>query len=100
MGPGAPRRAAHRRRLGPFGARGPPHVARLFRDATGTTPGRWLLDQRVARARELLETSTATVAHIAHFVGLGSPDALQRHFRRELGTTPSHYRQAFADKRG
>lgn len=78
----------------------PRTFARLFRDATGTTPGRWLLDQRVARARELLETSTATVAHIAHFVGLGSPDALQRHFRQKLGTTPSHYRQAFADKRG
>jgi transcriptional regulator GlxA family with amidase domain len=74
----------------------PRTFARLFGQSTGTTPARWLADRRIAVARELLETTPATVSHIARAVGFASVDSLQQQFRRVLGTTPSRYRQTFA----
>jgi len=74
----------------------PRTFARLFTEAVGTTPARWLADQRIALARELLETTPDTVSHIARVTGLGSADSMQQHFRRVLGTTPSRYRQTFS----
>ncbi|MFC8428143.1 GlxA family transcriptional regulator [Streptomyces sp. NPDC057253] len=66
-----------------------------FAAETGTTPIRWLNAARVDRARELLETTDATVGRIGQLCGLGTPANLRQHFRRATGTTPSEYRQAF-----
>ena len=69
--------------------------ARRFKEATGTTPFRWLLSQRLQRARQLLETTDLDVDRIASRAGLGTAANLRDHFRRELGTTPTAYRRAF-----
>ncbi|MBO9706903.1 MAG: transcriptional regulator FtrA [Caulobacter sp.] len=68
---------------------------RRFEAATGQTPARWLLAERLARARELLETTAAGVEDIARAVGFGAP-ALRHHFRNALSTTPQAYRARFA----
>jgi AraC family transcriptional activator FtrA len=67
---------------------------RRFEAATGMTPARWLLGERLARARELLETTAAGVEQIAQTVGFGAP-ALRHHFRKTLATTPQAYRARF-----
>jgi AraC family transcriptional activator FtrA len=67
---------------------------RRFEAATGTTPARWLLAERLAQARELLETTPAGVEQIAQSVGFGAP-ALRHHFRKSLATTPQAYRARF-----
>lgn len=67
---------------------------RRFEAATGLTPARWLLAQRLTRARELLETTPAGVEQIARAVGFGAP-ALRHHFRKSLATTPQAYRLRF-----
>jgi len=67
---------------------------RRFEAATGTTPARWLLAERLAQARELLETTPAGVEQIAHAVGFGAA-ALRHHFRKSLATTPQAYRARF-----
>ena len=69
---------------------------RSFAAETGTTPIKWLNTARVDRARELLETTDATIGHISQVCGLGTPANFRQHFRRTTGTTPSEYRQAFA----
>ncbi|THC51829.1 helix-turn-helix domain-containing protein [Streptomyces sp. A1499] len=74
----------------------PRTFARRFVSETGTTPLRWLLDARLDRARELLESTELAVDQIADRCGLGSPSNLRLHFRRALGTTPTAYRTAFA----
>ena len=71
-------------------------VSRQFRDETGTTPLQWLLAQRVARARELLETTNLTVETVAHRCGFTDAPTLRRHFVRHTGTTPRAYRVAFS----
>ncbi|WP_426009801.1 transcriptional regulator FtrA [Caulobacter sp. DWR2-3-1b2] len=68
---------------------------RRFEAATGTTPARWLLAERLARARDLLKTSPAGVEQIAQSVGFGAA-ALRHHFRKSLATTPQAYRARFA----
>jgi AraC family transcriptional activator FtrA len=68
---------------------------RRFEAATGDTPARWLLAERLNRARDLLETSSAGIEQVAEAVGLGAA-ALRHHFRRQFSTTPGAYRARFA----
>ncbi|HZF88374.1 GlxA family transcriptional regulator [Streptomyces sp.] len=70
-------------------------LSRHFRAQTGTTPLRWLLAQRVQRARELLETTELPLTKVADETGFGSVEALRHHFTRQVGTTPSAYRDTF-----
>ncbi|UED84673.1 helix-turn-helix domain-containing protein [Streptomyces profundus] len=75
------------------------HLGRHFRAATGTTPLRWLQDQRIRRAQELLESTDESVDAIATATGLGTATSLRRHFRRALGVPPDTYRRTFRDAR-
>ena len=70
--------------------------ARRFRAETGTTPHHWLTEQRVARARQLLEETQQPVESVASLAGFGSAAVLRHHFTRRVGTTPQAYRRAFA----
>ena len=69
--------------------------ARHFHTVTGTTPHRWLLEQRLQRAELLLETTDLTVDVVAERSGFGSADTLRHHFARRRGTTPNAHRHAF-----
>jgi AraC family transcriptional activator FtrA len=68
---------------------------RKFVAETGVSPGAWLLRERVAAARELLEQTDLGVEQIATRVGLGSAEGLRQHFRKHVRTTPTAYRRAF-----
>jgi len=74
----------------------PRTFARRFVSVTGTTPLQWLLTQRVARARMLLETTDLPVERIAQLCGFGTAAGLRTHFARVVGTSPTQYRQRFA----
>lgn len=68
---------------------------RRFRERTGTSPGAWLLDHRLLRARELLETTDRPVDAIARAVGFATGASLRAHFAERFGTTPGRHRRAF-----
>ncbi|MFI1255360.1 GlxA family transcriptional regulator [Streptomyces netropsis] len=70
-------------------------LARRFRAQIGTTPLQWLLNRRLQRARELLETTDLPMDRVAGAVGFGSTETLRHHFSRHVGTTPKAYRAAF-----
>ncbi|RRR99278.1 GlxA family transcriptional regulator [Glycomyces terrestris] len=70
-------------------------LARRFDEQLGTSPGQWLLSQRIAAAQALLEDTDLPVESIAVRVGLSSALNLRRRFRDRLGTTPAAYRRAF-----
>ncbi len=74
----------------------PRTFARRFVATTGTTPLQWLLTQRVARARMLLETTDLPVERIAQLCGFGTAAGLRTHFARVVGTPPTAYRTRFA----
>lgn len=69
--------------------------ARRFLASTGISPGAWVGVQRLAAARELLETTNLSVERIAEEVGLGSAANLRMQFRAETGLSPKGYRDLF-----
>lgn len=75
-------------------------LSRRFRAQTGTTPLQWLINQRLHRARELLETTELGIDQIAAATGFGSALVLRQHFTRVLSTTPTRYRRTFAPPAG
>ncbi len=64
-------------------------------ELTGLPAGEWLVRQRLALARQLLEDPTVTIDQVAARSGLGSANNLRHHFRRLLDTTPTRYRSSF-----
>ncbi|GAA2786956.1 GlxA family transcriptional regulator [Streptomyces showdoensis] len=68
---------------------------RRVREVHGTTPLQWLLEQRVARAQTLLESTDLPVERIGEESGLGSAANLRRHFTRAVGLSPTAYRRSF-----
>jgi AraC family transcriptional activator FtrA len=77
-------------------AMSPRTFIRRFRDATGRSPAEWLIDARVERARELLETTDLNIDEIAERCGFGTSATLRHHFRRKLSLSPLAYRARFA----
>lgn len=69
--------------------------ARRFGEEVGVSPGRWLIQQRVARARHLLEATDFPVDDIAAQVGFGTGTSLRQHLHTAIGVTPLAYRRTF-----
>jgi AraC family transcriptional activator FtrA len=76
-------------------AMSPRHFARRFQAATGTTPYRWLLRQRVQLAQRLLETTDLAVDSVAERSGFSTAANLRKHFHRSVHTSPQSYRRTF-----
>ncbi|TRW85585.1 helix-turn-helix domain-containing protein [Mycolicibacterium sp. 018/SC-01/001] len=69
---------------------------RQFAKATGSTPIKWLIEQRVLASLPLLESSALSVEQVSARVGFESPVTFRYHFVRQMHTTPSEYRSCFA----
>ncbi|MGW2286235.1 GlxA family transcriptional regulator [Streptomyces phaeochromogenes] len=69
--------------------------ARRFNDEVGMSPGRWLIQQRVVRARQLLEASDLPVDQIAGEVGFATGTSLRQHLHAAIGVSPQAYRRTF-----
>ncbi|HEY3547909.1 MAG TPA: AraC family transcriptional regulator [Propionicimonas sp.] len=70
----------------------PSHLTALFRKATGGGVLAHHTALRMARARQLLDTSSATIADIAREVGYDDPLYFSRQFRRHHAMSPRDYR--------
>ncbi|MBX9388578.1 helix-turn-helix domain-containing protein [Streptomonospora nanhaiensis] len=68
---------------------------RRLQETTGTTPLQWLLNERLARAQTLLESTGLSVEKVAELSGLGTANNLRHHFLKQVGVSPSDYRKAF-----
>jgi transcriptional regulator GlxA family with amidase domain len=68
---------------------------RRFREETGISPLRWLAGQRIALARQLLESTDASVDRVAEEAGFGTPASLRQHLRAAIGVAPMAYRRTF-----
>jgi AraC family transcriptional regulator len=71
----------------------PFHFSRLFREATGLSPHRYVIDRRVHAARGELARSNLSLVEIALEFGFGSQANFTRVFRKATSLTPGQYRE-------
>ncbi|MEV6912995.1 helix-turn-helix domain-containing protein [Amycolatopsis sp. NPDC051071] len=70
---------------------------RRFRDEVGTSALQWLTQQRIERARQLLEETDLPVDKVATEAGFGTAASLRQHLQAALGVSPSAYRNTFRE---
>jgi transcriptional regulator GlxA family with amidase domain len=68
---------------------------RRFREETGSSASRWLVQQRVALARQLLESTDAPVERVAVEAGFGTTASMRQHLHAAIGVAPLAYRRTF-----
>ena len=72
----------------------PSRFAIAFHAATGQSPHRFVIEQRLARAQELLRQSGEPLVDIAAHCGFSSQQHLTTTMRAVLGTTPGRMRRS------
>jgi AraC family transcriptional regulator len=65
----------------------------LFRQSVGVTPHQYVLQQRIERAKLLLQQSQLELADIAIQCGFANQSHFTRHFRQIVGVTPKIYQR-------
>lgn len=71
----------------------PHHLCRAFKASVGVPPHRFQIRLRIERAQVLLSQTLASVIDVAAAVGYDDPNQLARVFRKEVGASPTAYRQ-------
>ena len=68
------------------------YFCRLFRESTGISPYRYVIQQRVSKAKTLIESDKMSLSDITFECGFSSQSQMTHHFRKLTGTTPKVYR--------
>ena len=79
--------------LARVGELGLSQFARAFRDSSGKPPHRFLVELRIERARELLETTLMPVTEVGFKCGFGQPQHFATMFRKLMGVSPRAWRK-------
>jgi transcriptional regulator GlxA family with amidase domain len=69
--------------------------SRVFRAELGTTCALHVESVRLEAACRLLETTETSVEQVAQTCGFGTPETMNRTFRRRLNTSPGEHRRHF-----
>lgn len=68
------------------------HFSRIFKEATGVSPGRFLSAVRIYQAKRMLRSTSMNVAEVSVAVGYSSLGSFTNHFTESVGTSPSQFR--------
>jgi AraC family transcriptional regulator of arabinose operon len=68
-------------------------MSHLFSAQAGTTPQKFIEQQRLSRAAQLLRLTRRSIKEISRDVGYEDPFYFTQRFRRHMGQSPSAYRQ-------
>ncbi len=71
----------------------PNHFTKLFKDATGLPPHRYVVGRRVEMARSLLEGTELSLAEVARMSGFASQSHMGRAVKALTGATPARLRR-------
>lgn len=69
--------------------------SRVFKSEVGITPADHVEAARLEAACGLLETTLSSIEQVARICGFGTPETMNRAFRRRLNTTPGDHRRHF-----
>lgn len=70
----------------------PGHLTTVVRRRTGRTVGEWIIERRMAAARELLAQTDLPIAEVARLVGVADPGYFSRLFGRMHRASPREWR--------
>ena len=70
-------------------------LTRVFKAQVGVTAADHVEAVRLESACRLLESTNRTIEQIARTCGFGTPETMNRTFRRRLNTTPGDHRHHF-----
>lgn len=73
------------------------HFPTVFKGVIGMSPGAYLKEARLEKARHLLETTHEQIKQIAIQVGMANESHFTRDFKIRYGLTPTAYRRQFQD---
>ncbi|WP_420835341.1 GlxA family transcriptional regulator [Mannheimia massilioguelmaensis] len=68
---------------------------RHFRKATGMSVAQWLIETRLQKGRDLLESSQLTIENIAEQIGFKSAVGFRQHFLKKHQISPRAWRKQF-----
>ncbi|WP_428867827.1 AraC family transcriptional regulator [Clostridium sediminicola] len=71
----------------------PAYFARLFLKITGTTPGKYILNRRINKAKEFLCTTDKKIENISNDLGFCNTSHFIRNFKNIEGLTPNEFRK-------
>lgn len=69
------------------------YLSHLFADQRGITLKQYIINKRLAEAKQLLLSQKASISEIAARVGFSDTSYFSRLFKREVGASPLQYRQ-------
>lgn len=75
------------------------HFSHMFKNQTGQSPKRFLIEERIKKAKSLLAGTSKTALEIADELGYESPYFFYRQFQKETGMTASQYRKKIESSR-
>jgi AraC family transcriptional regulator len=73
------------------------HFCRVFRDATGVSPGRFLSAVRIYQAKRLLVSTSLSVTDISLAVGYNSLGSFTNRFTESVGASPTRFRRMWGE---
>lgn len=74
------------------------HFCRIFKDATGVSPVRFLSAVRIYHAKRMLATTSMNVTDISFAVGYNSLGSFTNHFTDSVGVSPGRFRRLLQNR--
>lgn len=74
-------------------------LSKIFSESTGTTIEKYLIAQKIEKAKELLAYGELSLNEIADRLGYSSAAYLSAQFKTVTGLTPSHFREIGKNRR-
>ena len=74
------------------------YLSHIFKESTGVNVVDYITEQRMMRAKSLLETTSINIELVAASCGYGTPHYFSKKFKQYFGLTPRSYRIAYGEK--
>jgi transcriptional regulator GlxA family with amidase domain len=71
---------------------------RDFKKDYQTSPGKWLTERRLKRAKSMLQTGNNSISQVAFDCGFTNSSHFSRSYKAEYGLSPSKFQRDWADK--
>lgn len=68
------------------------YFCRLFSESTGVSPYRYVIQQRIVKAQNLMKNGKLSLSDIAYECGFSSQSQMTQHFHKCVGVTPKVYK--------